>query len=122
MLLMRGSRGYANDDFNFASALVCGVPRTRCYVASVETRKTMQNKDYRLAPEIVRDEAAKTTTYRIRLAFSDLAPFKPVPGKFFGFSLIVMDRDTPTSLYHMDYSQGVCHPFDPSQYPAFRFE
>ena len=122
MLLMRGSRGYANDDFNFASALVRGVPRTRCYVASVETRKTMQNKDYRLAPEIVRDEAAKTTTYRIRLAFSDLAPFKPVPGKSFGFSLIVMDRDTPTSLYHMDYSQGVCHPFDPSQYPAFRFE
>jgi len=122
MLLMRGSRGYANDDFNFASALVNGIPRTRCYVASAKTREKMMNRDYRLAPEILRDEAAKTTTYRIKLAFDDLVPLKPIPGKVFGFSLIVMDRDTPTSLYHMDCSQGVSHPFDPSQYPAFRFE
>ena len=121
MRLMRGFRGYSTDDFNFATALAKGVPRTRCYVASAEKRE-MQDKDYRLAPEILRDEAAKTTTYRVKLAFADLAPLKPTPGKIFGFSLIVYDRDTPTSRYSMRYSGGVDHPFDPSQYPAFRFE
>ena len=118
---MRGFRGYSTDDFNFATALAKGVPRTRCYVASAEKRE-MQDKDYRLAPEITRDAAAKTTTYRVKLAFPDLAPLKPTPGKVFGFSLIVYDRDTPTSRYSMRYSGGVDHPFDPSQYPAFRFE
>ena len=67
-------------------------------------------------------ETAKTTTYRVKLAFDDLAPLKPVPGKVFGFSLLVFDKDEPNSFYHMAFSPGVGHPFDPSQYPAFRFE
>ncbi len=46
----------------------------------------------------------------------------PEKGRNFGFSLIFFDKDTPTSYYDMDYSEGVCQPFDPSKYPAFQFE
>ena len=82
----------------------------------------MLEQPYRLNPEITRDEKTKTTLYRIKLAFADLAPLKPEKGRNFGFSLIVFDKDTPTSFYHMDLTPGVSHPFDPAKYPAFQFE
>jgi len=122
MKLARGIRGYSDDDFNFVSGLVKGKPYSWCFVAPTAKRAELLEKPYRLTPEIIRNEAAKTTIYRVKLAFDDLAPLKPEPGRNFGFSLIVFDRDTPTSFYHMDYSEGVCNPFDPSKYPAFQFE
>jgi hypothetical protein len=122
MKLMRGIKGYSNDDFNFVSGLVKGKPATWCFSAPPEKRSAMLEQPYRLNPEIIRDEKTKTTLYRIKLAFADLAPLKPEKGRNFGFSLIVFDKDTPTSFYHMDLTPGVSHPFDPAKYPAFQFE
>ena len=64
----------------------------------------------------------KTTVYRIKLAFSDLAPLKPEKGRNFGFSIAVFDQDPPSQFYNMTYSDGVTRPFDPAKYPAFQFE
>ena len=122
MKLMRGVRGYSDDDFNFVSGLVKGKPYTWCFVAPTKKRAELLDKPYWLTPEITRDKKTKTTLYRVKLAFSDLAPLKPEKGRNFGFSLIIFDKDTPTSYYDMDYSEGVCQPFDPSKYPAFQFE
>ena len=119
---MRGVSGYSDDDFNAVSALAQGKPATQFYVASAETRAHLLKGSYRLAPEITRDEAAKATLYRVKLAFADLAPLKPEKGRHFGFSLLIFDKDTPTGLYSICYSAGVSQPFDPAKYPAFRFE
>ena len=122
MKLFRGVRGYSDDDFNFVSGLVKGKPYTWCFVAPTKKSAELRDKQYRLNPEITRDEKTKTTLYRIKLAFSDLAPLKPEKGRNFGFSLIIFDKDTSTSFYSMEYSAGVSHPFEPSKYPAFQFE
>jgi len=122
MKLARGVRGYSDDDFNFVAALAAGAPHLRCFIAPKAKRAELLEKDYQITPEIFRDEAAKTTTYRIRLAFADLAPLKPKKGRNFGFSLLIFDRDEPNSFYNMAFSPGVSHPFDPSKYPAFQFE
>ena len=122
MKLFRGVRGYSDDDFNFVSALAKDKPYIWCFVAPAEKRTELLNKPYRLTPEITRDEKTKTTFYRVKIALTDLAPLKPEKGRNFGFSIVIFDRDTPASFYHMDYSVGVCHPFDPSKYPAFQFE
>ncbi|MBO4630648.1 MAG: hypothetical protein J5858_01860 [Lentisphaeria bacterium] len=122
MRLMRGFLGYSNDDFNFVSGLARKKPYIQCYVASVETRAKLLGKPYHLTPEIIRDEQKKITLYRIRLALDDLVPLKPRKGGCFGFSLIIFDRDTPTGLHQMSFSEGVSHPFDPAKYPVFQFE
>ena len=105
-----------------SSALAKGKPYTYCYTASKETRTKIQGETYRLKPEIIRDEKTKTTFYRVKLAFSDLAPLKPEKGRNFGFSLILFDRDSPLSYHSMEYSAGVTNPSDPAKYPAFQFE
>ena len=122
MKRIRGGKGLSDDDFNLVSALAKGKPYTYCYTASKETRKEIQGKPYRLKPEIIRDEKTKTTFYRVKLAFSDLAPLKPEKGRNFGFSLILFDRDSPLSYHSMEYSAGVTNPSDPAKYPAFQFE
>ena len=122
MKRMRGVKGCSDDDFNFASALAKGKPYTHCYTASAETRAKLLHKTYRITPEITRDEKAKTTLYRIKLAFADLAPLKPEKGRNFGFSLILFDRDSALSYHSMEYTGGVSEPVDPSKYPAFQFE
>ena len=122
MKRMRGIKGYSDDDFNFVSALAKGKPYTHCYTASTETRAKLLNKTCRITPEITRDEKTKTTLYRVKLAFSDLAPLKPEKGRNFGFSLILFDRDSTLSYHSMEYTEGVSEPVDPSKYPAFQFE
>ena len=122
MKLMRGVRGYSDDDFNFVAALASGAPHLRCFVAPKTKRPELLGKDYAVTPEITRDEKAKTTLYRVKLAFADLAPLKPEKGRNFGFSMLIFDKDEPNSFYNMAFSPGVSHPFDPAQYPAFQFE
>jgi len=122
MKLMRGIRGYSDDDFNFGSALAKGKPITRCFVAPSVLRGKLFDKNYHLAPEITRDEKTKTTRYRIKIAFEDLAPLKPEKGRNFGFSIVIFDRDPPSEFYNIEYSAGVTHPNDPAKYPAFQFE
>ena len=122
MKLMRGIRGYSDDDFNFISALAKGKPITRCFVAPAGLRGKLLDKNYSITPEITRDEKTKTTLYRVRIAFEDLAPLKPEKGRNFGFSIAVFDRDPPSEFYNMKYSDGITHPFDPAKYPAFQFE
>lgn len=119
---LRGIHGYSNDDFNFGSALAKGKPVTRCFVAPVELRKKLFNKNYHITPEITRDEKTKTTLYRVKIAFKDLAPLKPEKGRNFGFSMVVFDFDPPREFYHIRYSGGVTQPFTPAKYPAFQFE
>ncbi|MBR4665223.1 MAG: hypothetical protein IKO93_15260, partial [Lentisphaeria bacterium] len=122
MKKMRGIKGYSDDDFNFVSALAKGKPYTHCYTASKETLAKLRGKTYQLKPEITRDEKTKTTLYRVKLAFADLAPLKSEKGRNFGFSLILFDRDSPLSYHSMEYTAGVSQPVDPSKYPAFQFE
>lgn len=122
IMQMRNISGYANDDFNFASALASGKSYTHCYVSSVKKRKELLDKNYRLPPVIIRDEKTKTTLYRVKIAFEDLAPLKPEKGRNFGFSIAIFDRDPPSEYYNMAYSGGVTQPFDPAKYPAFQFE
>jgi len=122
MKRMRGIKGFSDDDFNFVSALAKGKPYTHCYTASMETGAKLLNKTYRITPEITRDEKTKTTLYRVKLAFSDLAPLRPEKGRNFGFSLILFDRDSPLSCHSMEYTGGVSEPTDPAKYPAFQFE
>ena len=122
MKLMRGIRGYSGDDFNFGSALAKGKPITRCFVAPSVLRGKLFDKNYHLAPEITRDEKTKTTRYRIKIAFEDLAPLKPEKGRNFGFSIVIFDRAPPSEFYNIEYSAGVTHPNDPAKYPAFQFE
>ena len=122
MKRMRGGKGYSDDDFNFVSALANGKPYTRCYIASKETMAKLRGKTYQLKPEITRDEKAKATLYRVKLAFADLAPLKPERGRNFGFSLILFDRDSALSYHSMEFTGGVSQPADPAKYPAFQFE
>lgn len=122
MKLMRGIRGYSNDDFNFIVGLASGQPCTRCFFASSGLHGKLLDKNYRLTPEIIRDEKTKTTLYWVKIAFEDLAPLKPEKGRNFGFSMAIFDRDPPSEFYNMKYSEGVTHPFDPAKYPAFQFE
>ena len=122
MKKMRGIKGCSDDDFNFVSALAKGKPYTHCYTASKETLAKLRGKTYQLKPEITRDEKTKTTLYRVKLAFADLAPLKSEKGRNFGFSLILFDRDSPLSYHSMEYTAGVSQPVDPSKYPAFQFE
>ena len=119
---MRGIRGYSNDDFNFIVGLASGQPCTRCFFASSGLHGKLLDKNYRLTPEIIRDEKTKTTLYWVKIAFEDLAPLKPEKGRNFGFSMAIFDRDPPSEFYNMKYSEGVTHPFDPAKYPAFQFE
>ena len=122
MKLMRGVRGYSDDDFNFVAALASGTPQTRCFEAPKTKRAKLLNQNYAVKPEITRDEKAKTTLYRVKVAFADLAPFQPEKGRNFGFSMLFFDKDEPNSYYEMAFSPGVSDPCDPSQYPAFQFE
>ena len=122
MKKMRGLKGFTSDDFNFISALAEGKAMTWCYEASQETRTRLYDREYPQKPEIIRDEAAKTTVYRIRIPFADLAPLKPEKGRVFGFSLVVLDLDPGNPLYTMQYSRGLAGAVDPAAFPAFVFD
>ncbi|MBR4666551.1 MAG: hypothetical protein IKO93_21970, partial [Lentisphaeria bacterium] len=122
MKMMRGTRGFTDDDFNFISALAGGKRMTYCYAASQETRGRLLDKVYGVQPEITRDEETKTTVYRIRIPFADLAPLKPEKGRIFGFTVVVMDLDPTQPLYHIQYSAGLAGAQNPAEFPAFIFD
>ena len=122
MKRMRGIKGFSDDDFNFASALAKGKQITRCFIAPSNLRGKLFGQNYRVSPEITRNEKTKTTLYRVKIAFEDLAPLKPEKGRNFGFSIVIFDRDPPSEFYNIEYSAGVTHPNDPAKYPAFQFE
>ena len=87
-----------------------------------ETRERIQNKPL-LQPEVSRDEVAKTTRYRVRIPFVDLAPLKPEKGRVFGFTFLVFDYDPPaTGHCQLRLSAGASTPFDPSLFKKFMFE
>lgn len=117
-----GKRGYDDDDYNFVAGSADGEPTLWCYVAGAETRERIQNKPL-LQPEVSRDEVAKTTRYRVRIPFADLAPLKPEKGRVFGFTFLVFDYDPPaTGHCQLRLSAGASTPFDPSLFKKFMFE
>ena len=122
MKIMRGVRGFTDDDFNFISALAGGKAMTYCYSASQETRGRLLDRVYSIPPEITRDDKTGTTLYRIRIPFADLAPLKPEKDRIFGFTLLVMDLDPKQPLYHIHYSAGLAGAQNPAEFPAFIFD
>ena len=122
MKIMRGVRGFTDDDFNFISALAGGKRVTYCYAASQETRGRLLDKVYGVQPEITRDDRNGMTVYRIRIPFADLAPLKPEKGRIFGFTVVVMDLDPQQPLYHIHYSTGLAGAQNPADFPAFIFD
>ena len=111
-----------DDDYNFVVAEVQGQRITHCYVAATENRGRLLDKRA-VEPEVVRDEAAKTTRYRLRLPFADLAPLKPEKGRLFGFSFLVWDFDPPeTGGYYIQSTPGVAAPVNPAKYASFLFD
>ena len=122
MKLFGGQRGFDDDDYNFVAGLAGGTPTLWCYVAGEKARTRIQDKAV-LKPDIVRDEATKTTRYRVRIPFADLAPLKPEKGRVFGFTFHVFDYDPPaTGSCLMRLSAGASTPFDPSKFRQFMFE
>ena len=120
--LFGGKRGFDDDDYNFVAGLADGTPTLWCYVAGAAARERIQNKPL-AQPDIVRDEAAKTTRYRVRIPFADLAPLKPEKGRVFGFTFHVFDYDPPaTGFCLMRLSAGASSPFDPSKFKLFMFD
>ena len=70
---------------------------------------------------VTRDEKAKRTVYRIRKPFAELKPLRPVPGKVFGFSFAVTDRDSAIDApCRVEATPG--DPPDPTAFRAFVFE
>ena len=91
-------------------------------MAGAAARARLQGKPL-ARPEIVRDEAAKTTRYRVRIPFADLAPLKPEKGRVFGFTFLAFDYDPPaTGNCQLRLSAGASTPFDPSKFRPFMFE
>ena len=119
--LLKSIQGFSDDDYNFVSAIASGKAVTHCYIAATENRERILGKEI-APPSIIRDEAAKTTTYRIAIPFADLAPLKPVPGNAFGFSFLAFDSDGKgTKLIHIQATPGVTNPTDPSAFLEFVF-
>ena len=118
---LKNIQGFSDDDYNFVSALASGRAVTHCYMAATENRERLVGKE--LAPPIIiRDEAAKTTTYRISIPFADLTPLKPIPGNTFGFSFVAFDSDgKDTKLIHIQATPGVTNPTDPAAFLEFAF-
>ncbi len=56
---------------------------------------------------ITRDEAAKTTTYRIAIPRRLVSPLKLREGSVFGLSLCFNDEDPGESRYHMNWGGGI---------------
>lgn len=120
--LFEGIRGYDDDDYNFVAGLAGGEPTLWCYVAGAETRERLRGRPLS-PPDIMRDDIAKTTRYRVRIPFADLAPLKPEKGRVFGFTFHVFDYDPPaTGSCLMRLSAGASTPFDPSKFRQFVFE
>lgn len=121
--LLGGKRGFDDDDFNFAAGLADGKAVLWCYMAGVETRSRMQGKQMPQHPDIVRDENAKITRYRIRIPFADLVPLKPESGRIFGMSFLAFDSDPPEKgIYSFRLTEGVENPLNPAKYRRFMFE
>lgn len=118
---LNGIRGFTDDDYNIVSALASGKPVTYCYAASMENAK--QADAQMTPPEVIRNEQAKTTTYRVKLPFAELVPLKPVKGKVFGFSFLAFDYDSAEKkLYLIEATSGITNPTDPSQFLPFIFD
>ena len=118
---LEGKTGWGDDDYRFTSALASGVPTTFCNGAGAANRARMDSREYP-APSIVRDEKAKTTVYRIAVPFADLAPLAPEPGRVFGFSFLVFDRDIAAgTAYRIEFTPGLAGNVNPAQFGEFVF-
>ena len=116
---LNGEIGFGDDDSMFVSALARGVPLTYCHVASAENDSRLGGL-LSTAPEIVRDEAAGLTRYRVAIPFEDLRPLAPGKGRAFGFSFCVFDRDPgEDGFYRIEMTPGVAGNVDPSSYRMF---
>ena len=119
--LLKNIQGFSDDDYNFVSALASGQPVTHCYIAATENNERLRGKEL-AAPTIIRDETAKTTTYRVAIPFTDLTPLKPVPGLTFGFAFLAFDSDgKETKLIHMEAAPGITNPSNPADFFDFVF-
>jgi len=120
--LLKGRRGYGDDDYSIVAGLASGERVAWCYTAAEANRSRLYDK--RLSdPEIVRDETAKTTRYRLRLPFADLAPLKPVKGKVFGFSFVAFDSDPGDGKYYwIQATPGITGSPDPSKFLKMAFD
>lgn len=118
---LKGQCGFGDGDYNICAGLADGKPVLWCYSAAAVNRARMVGRQMSVVPEIVRDEAAKTTRYRVNFPFSDLAPLKPEKGAVFGLSFLVFDKDPKEVQYRIEATSGVAGPPDPSAYPAFLF-
>ncbi len=118
---LKGIQGFSDDDYNFVSALASGQPVTHCYMAATENNERLRGKEL-APPTIIRDEATKTTTYRVAIPFADLAPLRPIPGQTFGFSFLAFDSDgKDTKLIHIEATPGITNPTNPAEFIEFAF-
>ena len=119
---LSGRPGWGEDDYRFTTALADGKPVTYCYGAAKCNRDRMDRKEIS-TPSVIRDEKSKTTVYRIRIPFSDLAPLAPEKGRVFGFSFLAFDKDGEQgAAYRIENTQGLAGNTDPSRFTAFIFE
>ncbi|MBR4674971.1 MAG: hypothetical protein IKP00_10950 [Victivallales bacterium] len=118
---LKGIQGFSDDDYNFVSALASGQPVTHCYMAATENNERLRGKEL-APPTIIRDEATKTTTYRVAIPFADLTPLRPIPGRTFGFSFLAFDSDgKDTKLIHIEATPGITNPTNPAEFIEFAF-
>lgn len=117
--LLKGERGFADDDYNFVSGMADGEPVTKCYGAPAAVAERLCGVGVG-APEIVRREEEGTTRYRIAIPFADLAPLTPEKGRVFGFSFLAFDKDPGEGkLYRIEATEGIATPTNPSRLMAF---
>jgi len=104
-----GGLGYRGDDFELCAALN-GQGKALAWRFVERGRYLGADAALNPAPAIVRDEAAKTTTYRFTLPLEYLK-LKPDAGTVFGFSFGVNDQDAgPAVKKSMSASPGVQRP------------
>jgi len=104
-----GGLGYRGDDFELCAALN-GQGKVLAWRFVERGRYLGAEAALNPAPTIVRDEAAKTTTYRFALSLEYLK-LKPDAGTAFGFSFGVNDQDGgPAVKKSMSASPGVQRP------------
>jgi len=103
--------GYADDDIELVAAL--NEQGSAAMVCAGLDKDIIKKSEY----SVVRNEKAKTTTYKLRIPLEALAL---MPGKAFGFNAVVFDDDTGTGQsYHMRYSEGITNKKNPKAFNKF---